>query len=212
MVWAGYYNTTVLKNGFSVVSDVQVRTKDWLSQWSQQLVRSGVSYGVNQRLAVTAGFAFFRTAQTLNGAVAFKKEWRPWQEVSVRLVQKGTSFTQRLRTEQRFMQQVEDEKLTSDYRFMFRLRYKADVQWPLGKSNLSAALGNEILVNPSEIGGEDFLDQNRASASLFWQVVPGLNMQLQYIKIIQKKYRMNAIDNQDVVRVNIHHQLKRKNK
>ena len=212
LVWAGYYNTILISDRFSVLSDAQLRTKNWVGQWSQQLVRSGVSYHVNKRVTATAGFAFFRTAQTVNEEALFKKEYRPWQEVSFRTDRKAVSFIQRLRVEQRFLQQVANDKLTSDYGFIVRLRYKADLQWSIPKTALAIGAGNEVMVNPAKLNSADFFDQNRASASLFWKVAPGINLQWQYIKLIQKKYGVNVLENGDVFRFNVHHQLKWKNK
>lgn len=207
-IWVGYYNTTSLGNRFSVMSDVQVRTKDWVSAWSQQLVRSGLTYEINKRVAATAGFAFFRTAQSTSRDLLFKKEWRPWQELSIKLEKKKTVLTQRLRTEQRFIQQLKEDKLSNNYTFTFRMRYKWDLQVPIAKTALSFGIGNEVMVNPVAIGTPNVFDQNRASGSIFWKAAPGLSLQWQYIKIIQKKWGVDLIDNQDVVRFNVHQQLK----
>ncbi len=47
LIWAGYYNTIQLNNHLSIVSDAQVRSRDWVNQWSQILIRSGLSYSFN---------------------------------------------------------------------------------------------------------------------------------------------------------------------
>ena len=52
MLWAGYYNTVRFNKNWSLVSDAQLRTRDWTEKWSQLLVRSGLSYTFNDRCSV----------------------------------------------------------------------------------------------------------------------------------------------------------------
>src|SRR5687767_5224719 len=122
LIWVGYYNTIQLNNHLSIVSDAQVRSRDWINQWSQILVRSGLSYSFNNNFTITGGMAFFKNAQYLQTILLLKNEWRPWQEFSYQIKFRKTGLTQRLRTEQRFLQQVSDNKLTDRYEYIFRLR------------------------------------------------------------------------------------------
>ena len=148
MLWTGYYNTVRFNKHWSLVSDAQLRTKDWTNKWSQILVRSGASYNLNDKTAVTLGFAFFKNAQYVEKQLFLKNEWRPWQEISYQVKLNKINLTQRIRTEQRFLQQLVNNNLTKTYEYIFRFRYRFDLQIPLQQNNLKLLIGNEVLVNP----------------------------------------------------------------
>ena len=72
MLWEGYYNTFFISKKFSLLSDAQIRTREWAQHWSQMLVRSGLSYKVNEHVSITGGFAFFKNAQYANKELFLK--------------------------------------------------------------------------------------------------------------------------------------------
>lgn len=200
--WAGYFNTVRLNNKWSLASDAQIRTKEWTNKWSQFLIRSGAGYSFNNRLTVTVGFAFFKNAQYINKDLLLKNEFRPWQEMSYQLSFNKTNFTQRLRTEQRFLQLVEQNKLSKKYQSIFRLRYKFEWQFPLKADHAKLLAGNEIMVNPGQINNSLFFDQNRTSVGVNFKLNSTSALQLQYIKIFQWHSNTSVMDNQNVIRVN----------
>ena len=206
MFWLGYNNTARLNKNWSVVSDAQLRTRDWADKWSQLLVRSGLSYTFNERLNVTGGFAFFKNAQYVEKQLFLKNEWRPWQEISYQAKLNKINFTQRIRTEQRFQQQLVNNNLTKTYSYTFRLRYRFDVQFPLQK-NLKAQTGNEVLVNPKYINTDRFFDQDRIFAGVNYKLSDHTTLQFQYLKIFQWHSNTSVLENENVFRVNINQQF-----
>lgn len=202
MLWEGYYNTLSLSKNWSLSSDAQIRTKDWTKQWSQILVRSGLNYKINNRFAVTAGFAFFKNAQYANKELFLKNEWRPWQEFSYQVKRQKINFTQRLRTEQRFLQQVVNNEKTNDYQYIFRLRYRFEFQIPLQKNNFVILAGNEVLVNPAYLNNSLYFDQNRTFAGVNCKVNSNSTFQFQYLKIFQWHSNTSVLDDQNVFRIN----------
>jgi len=207
MFWAGYYNTIRFNKSWSVQSDAQLRTKDWMEKWSQFLIRTGLSYSFNDRIAVTGGFAFFKNAQYAGKQLLLKNEWRPWQEFSYQLSFNKINFIQRLRTEQRFLQQVENGNLSDHYEYIFRLRYKFEWQFSLPGSKLKLMIGNEVLVNPGYINNTRFFDQNRTFAGINFKMSPVTVLQFQYLKIFQWDSRANVLNDQNVFRLNINQQF-----
>lgn len=207
MVWVGYYNTVSINKKWSLLSDAQIRTREWAQHWSQMLVRSGLSYKVNEHVSITGGFAFFKNAQYANKDLFLKNEYRPWQEFYYRLKLKKINLTQRLRTEERFQQQVINGQLTKNYQYIFRLRYRCEALFPLKSNKMAFLVANEIMVNPGYINKALFFDQNRTFAGLNVKLKENTALQFQYVKIFQRHSNTRIIENQDVLRVNLFQQL-----
>ena len=102
-VWGGYYNSIIINEKWSVNSDIQFRTKDWLDHPSQALIRTGLVRKVNEKLNVTVGLAHFRFYLS---DVTTRGEWRPWQEIALTENYKKLKAVQRLRIEERFNQKT----------------------------------------------------------------------------------------------------------
>ncbi|KAA9038104.1 DUF2490 domain-containing protein [Ginsengibacter hankyongi] len=207
MIWAGYYNTIRLPNKWSIPSDVQLRTKDWTNKWSQLLVRSGLAYSLNNNFSVTGGLAFFKNAQYADKKLLLKNEWRPWQELFYQLAIHKTNLVQRLRAEQRFLQEVVNNKKINSYQYIFRLRYKFEWQFPLDENNTRLLIGNEIMVNPGNINAKSFFDQNRISSGINFKLNSITNLQCQYIKIFLWHSSTSVLEDQNIFRVNIFQQF-----
>lgn len=207
MVWEGYYNTIHFGKNWSLLSDAQIRTRDWTQQWSQLLVRSGLSYKINDHFSITGGFAFFKNAQYTNKDLFFKNEWRPWQELFYQLKVNRINFSQRIRTEQRFLQEIVDNEKSKTYQYVSRLRYRFDWQLPLEKEKIIFLIGNEVLVNPGCISNTSFFDQNRSFAGLNFKLHDNAGLQFQYVKIFQWRGNTAILEDQNVIRVNLFQQL-----
>jgi len=203
MLWEGYYNTTNFNKDWSLLSDAQIRTRDWTKQWSQILVRSGLNYKINNQIAVTAGFAFFKNAQYSNKELFLKNEWRPWQEFSYQVRLHKLNFIQRLRTEQRFLQQVTDNEKTHHYQYIFRLRYRFEFQIPFLENRIIFLAGNEVLVNPGYLNNSMFFDQNRTFAGVNFKLNQSTGLQFQYLKILQWHSNTSVLDDQNIIRINL---------
>ena len=202
MFWAGYYNTIRLNKKWTIACDLQVRTKDWANEWSQFLVRSGLIYSFNTNFSVSAGLSFFKTAQYINNELLLKNEWRPWQELFYQVAIHKINLVQRLRTEQRFLQKVANNKKINSYQYIFRLRYKFEFQFPIKENNIKLLAGNEVMVNP----GYDsplFFDQNRTSAGINFKLNSTTNLQCQYVKIFQWHSSISVLEDQNVFRLNL---------
>jgi len=207
MVWEGYYNTFSINKKWSLLSDAQRRTREWTQHWSQLLVRSGLSYKVNEHVSVTGGFAFFKNAQYADKDLLLKNEYRPWQELFYQVKLNKFNLTQRLRTEQRFQQQVINNELTKKYSFIFRLRYRCEALFPLKSNKMTFLVANEIMVNPGYISNTLFFDQNRTFAGLNIRMKENTALQFQYVKIFQWHSTSRILEKQDVLRVNLFQQL-----
>lgn len=202
ILWAAYNNTLHFSKKWSLVSDAQVRTTDWANKWLLYGVRSGVSYSLNDRFAVTVGFLLFRSAQYVGKDFFFKNEWRPWEELSYNLKLNKITFFQRLRTEQRFLQKTANNTKTSNYQYIDRVRYRFEWQIPINENKIKLLLGNEVLVNPGYVNNTLFFDQNRTFAGLNFKLNANSVLQSQYIKIFQWRSTTSVLEDQNVIRIN----------
>ncbi|HEV8084430.1 MAG TPA: DUF2490 domain-containing protein [Chitinophagaceae bacterium] len=207
VLWAGYGNAIRFNNKWSLLNDVQVRTNHWADKWLLYAIRTGLSYSINDNAAVTAGFTLFKSAQYEGSDLFFKNEWRPWEEVSYKIKIKKINLLQRLRTEQRFLQQVINNRKANIYKYIFRLRYRFEWQFPLTQNTIKLIAGNEILVNPGYLNSSLFFDQNRTFAGINFKLSTTTSLQCQYTKIFQWRSTTSVLEDQDVLRVNVYQQF-----
>ena len=204
ILWAAYHNTIHLDSKWSIVSDAQVRTIDWADQWLLYAARTGLSYSGKNNFSYTAGFALFRNSQYYGKKLFFKNEWRPWEEVANTL-KAGKRFVllQRLRLEERFLQQVQNNVPVNIYQFICRFRYKFEWQYRLDKT-ITFSASNEIFVNPGYLNSTNFFDQNRTFAGFNIALNSHSTLQNQYIKIFQWHNKTQVLDDQNIIRITLY--------
>ena len=208
VLWASYGNTIRFNKKWSLVNDVQVRTKDWADKWLLYAIRTGLNYNINEHVAVTGGLTLFESAQYAGKDLFFKNEWRPWEELSYQLKIKKINLLQRLRTEQRFLQQTVNNQKTNNYQYIFRLRYRFEWQFPLKDDNIKLLAGNEIFLNPGYLNNSLFFDQNRTFTGISFKLSANTNLQAQYLKIFQWRSNTSVLEDQNAFRVNIYQQFR----
>ncbi|MEO8860964.1 MAG: DUF2490 domain-containing protein [Ginsengibacter sp.] len=211
ILWLSYNNTFRFNNKWALVSDAQVRTVNWADQWLLYAVRTGLSYSVTPNLSLAVGGALFRSAQYNKTDYFFKNEWRPWEEASYMLKFKNkVNLFQRIRTEQRFLQQTANNKKIGKYQYIFRLRYRFEWTFPLIENKIRLLAGDEIFVNPGHLNTQLFFDQNRTFAGLNFKVNNSSVLQTQYIKIFQWRNPSSVLEDQNIIRVNFVQQFSHK--
>ncbi len=209
-VWFSYNNTVTFNKKFSLLSDAQLRTKNFFGEWYQLALRTSVGYSFNSRWIATAGFAWFKNVQYVGLTPLFKNEFRPAEDISYKSKLLRGVFTQRLRGEERFLQQVVNNKLSSEYDFVFRLRYHFDDMFSLKNPKWAIGFGYEIMVNPQYSKGPRFFDQDRIFLLFNRIISPSLTLQASVMEIIQGKGKVDTYDDQNVFRLRFYHRLGKK--
>jgi hypothetical protein len=207
MLWFNYNNNLALNQKWNIVSDVQIRTRDWTSHWSQFALRSGAAYKLNDKFTVTGGFTWFGNVRYYNDEPIVANEWRPWEEIAFQTAIGKNLFIQRIRLEQRFLQIVLAGKKTKEYEKRQRFRYRIEFGFPFNNKKMEIHLGNEVMVNLNYISDSRFFDQNRTFAFINYKVSPLILFQFQYIKIFQWQGAIKVMDDQNVFRFSIHQQI-----
>lgn len=207
MLWFNYNNYIQLNDKYTVVNDVQIRTRDWTNRWSQFAIRTGLTYKINKQFTVAGGIAWFGGVRYLGEKKLLANEWRPWQEIAFQLKSNQLSLLQRIRIEERFLELIVNGKNTHNYVNRLRVRYRIEMGFPLYKKQITAAIGNEIMVNADHINDDLFFDQNRTYFLANFKISPAWVFQFQYIKLFQWLPSVDVLDNQDVFRFSLHHTI-----
>lgn len=211
MIWIGYYNSLVLSPKWSINSDLQGRTKNWYKDYSQALIRTGLSFKANDRITLTAGLAHFRFF--INNQLT-RGEWRPWQELALNDKVGKVKITHRFRFEQRFNQRTAYNEPINEHQFNYRFRYRIDLRFPLNKenekgNNFNLLIGDEIMINAGRSIINNYFDQNRLYLGLNYELNKRLSLQLQYMRVWQLLSNGITLDNIEVIRFNIYHTINR---
>ena len=207
VLWANYNNSFRVDNKWSIVNDIQIRTKDEIDKWSLFALRSGLVYKINKKVSVTAGFAWFGSVNYFEEKVVVANEWRPFQELSIQREIKLLKFLQRLRLEQRFLQKVSAGKKMHDFETRHRLRYRFEFGYPVFNKKVVLFAGNEVMGNLNYIKDIRFFDQNRAFLAVNTKLSASTLFQFQYIRLVQWRPAINVLENNNVFRCSIHQQF-----
>ncbi|MEJ7912254.1 MAG: DUF2490 domain-containing protein [Chitinophagaceae bacterium] len=208
--WLGYINNVQLKPHWQIISDLQVRTLNYTTNFSTRSIRTGLVYKRNERVSYAAGLAFFQ--QIYNGPtkVFFRNEWRPWQEFARVQKHRKVNLTGRIRSEQRLIQQVVDDKLSQSYRFVFRVMFRLEAQYPIVGDRLFLGAGHDLFVLPASLQKSGFLEQNRSYAGLNLKVSPAASIQAQYMMIFRRTNPILATGRTNVARLTFFHRIAKK--
>lgn len=209
MVWVGYFSTIKFNDKLSLNSDAQFRTRNEVKNYSQALLRTGLSYKLNEKVDVTLGLAHFRFFITNDKT---RGEWRPWQEFKLNDKFGNCKLSHRFRVEQRFNETVKNSEATNDYQFNFRFRYRFDLRYPILKENKSgnniyALIGNEIMVNAGNNISYNYFDQDRLYIGVNYEINKKIVLQLQYMHVWQQASNGLTLNSNEVIRFNIYHTI-----
>ena len=203
-IWSNYNNSIRLDSHWSVVNDVQVRTKDGIDKWSLFALRTGAVYKPSQHVAVAGGIAWFGTMNYFPDKTLLANEWRTWEEVSYINNVKLLKITQRVRLEQRFLQKLLDGKRTHDFETRQRLRYRFEVGYPVYNEKVMLYAGNEVMGNLNYLKDNRFFDQNRTFLTVETKLTGSTTFQFQYIRLQQWRAATNVLEIINVFRGSIH--------
>ena len=104
--WYNYFGDhPIAASKWGIHLEAQVRRHDVATQWQQLLLRPGVNYQASKAVMLTAGYAFVRssTYSEFAAPAPASLEHRFWQQAWIRYRTGQTSWSTRLRFENRFL-------------------------------------------------------------------------------------------------------------
>lgn len=177
--WAAWFSGVRLKGHWGIHTDLQFRAgRDWSAN-NSILLRPGINYHLSDKHMVSMGYAATLATNQHLGHVRRLNEHRIWEQYN--LFSKKTLH--RFRLEQRFL------RLQEDIVFTQRLRYFVRSVIPLQHHNNGFQEGyfigvqNELFFNiqNASVLEKNFLDQNRAFASIGYRFKAKYDLELGYM-------------------------------
>jgi Protein of unknown function (DUF2490) len=200
-LWFGYFNQSRISNKWGVWADLHLRTKeDFVNNFSQSIIRLGLTYYINDVTKLTAGYAYVAIYAADTHTKITQPEHRPWQQLQWHTQYGKKRMSQWVRLEERYRRKIlTDSTLADGYNFNFRLRYNIGCDLPFSKKGLVPhtvcfAVNDEVHINFGKQIVYNYFDQNRFFAGIKYQLNDHNNIQFGYMNLFQQlpagnKYR-----------------------
>ena len=207
--WMGYSGQFRVSNKLNLIAESNLRSMDLsVNKLSQSLVSAALSWGVNDFIKLSVGYAYGSIFPATSKISVTKTENRLWQQIQLTNHFALKKITQGLRLEERFRRGfLTDSTLAPSNSFNFRFRYNISGDFPLSKNGwvknrLSLILSEEIFINVGKQIVFNYFDQNRVSVGLKFKITEGNNIQLGYLDLFQQLPTGNQFRNLHVLRLN----------
>lgn len=146
-----------------------------------------------------------------NGYSHSTAEVRPVIEGTYEFPAGKVLIQQRVRIDNRFIEEDQDQSVWENSFYVFRFRYRLQARIPLkvndaGTSKITLRLSDEIMFNNKE----NAFDQNRIYASTEFALNKTLTLETGYIYIYQQRFATEDFFSRHVVRFSIIHNLRLK--
>jgi hypothetical protein len=160
----------------------QVRRHDVVAKWQQLLLRPGVNFQASKAVMLTAGYAFVRsgTYSEFAAPAPVSLEHRLWQQAWIRYRTGRTSWSTRLRFENRFLGGPDPRTGGTAYRFENRFRAWQQIKVPLSQKKYFTAY-DEFSVYVKPFQSNSVFDQNRAYVAMGFDLKPSLRLEVGYM-------------------------------
>lgn len=187
--WVGFNSVLRLNKHWGISLDANYRTNHFFESEFYTIVRSGVSYWLNENIVLTAGYGHQWTAPTTSGWHTITNEERLYQQVILTQKIGLISIVNRLRNEERWQEQITADTNTHNKIFTDRIRYQLSTIIPLSKkTNLpSLVLSDELFVQMGKTIVFNTFDQNRAFVGLREMLRKDLSVDIGYMLTYQEK-------------------------
>lgn len=192
-VWLGYMNQTRLSNKWGLWTDLHLRTKEkFVNNFSQSIMRLGLTYYVNDATKLTAGYAYVSIYPSEVNKKITQPEHRPWQQIQWHTKYGKKRMMQWLRLEERYRRKIlNDSTLADGSNFNFRLRYNIWYDVPLSKKGIvsksfSFVVNDELHINFGKQIVNNYFDQNRLFMGVKYQLNEQCNLQFGYMNLFQQ--------------------------
>ena len=213
-IWLAYLNQTRFSNKWGTWTDIHLRTKeDFVNDFSQSILRFGLTYYLNDDTKLTAGYAYVSHYPAEGHENVTIPEHRPWQQIQWHSKYSKLKLMQWFRLEERFRRKVlNDNELAEGYNFNFRFRYNFFFMVLLSKNkfqpkSLSFVVNDEVHINFGKEIVYNYFDQNRFFLGFAYHVNNHDNLQFGYMNIFQQLAAGNKYKSIHVPRVFYFHNL-----
>jgi hypothetical protein len=180
--WLANFHKQNINDKWFIMTDIQTRSSKDLQHVENFLARSTISYKVTSDQVAGIGYAYQGTWENKNGKKNFALEHRIFEQYNFDVKLHNLKIANRLRLEQRFLQQNESFNFAQRFRYFLRTQIPLKDHKPFERGTY-AALQNEVFVNVQnkEITNNHFFDQNRAYAGFGYRFNKALDIEAGYL-------------------------------
>ena len=154
--WTGYMSSWWIDRSWALWFDTHYNVESFV------VLRGGVTRAFEAGPSVTAGYAYLRINPDLD-----RQEHRPWAQAVIPLrLNDDWRFSQRIRTDFRFQQSLDQGEIVDGFDFTFRARFQSTFTRRLPKLRSGqpfVQISDEVLLNLGSTTLPVGLDQNRVS-------------------------------------------------
>jgi Protein of unknown function (DUF2490) len=206
-------NTTTLRfaERWSGHLEYQFRRDNFVADWQQSMLRTGLNYQVNDKLTVRVGYAWIETFPygdyPIQAAGRRFPEHRLYQVATLANPVGRVEVSHRFMLEQRLVGRFLSPTSSGPNEWVYtnRLRYQARVQMPLGAPGAGgrgpyAAAYDEVMLGFGRNVNENVFDQNRLGLLLGYRFGPGFRIEGGFFQQLLQLPR--EIDNRNVFQYN----------
>lgn len=206
-IWLAYFNQTRFSNKWGMWTDLHLRTKDdFASNFSQSIIRLGLTYYIDNTTKLTAGYARVYIYPD-NSTKITRPEHRPWQQIQWHTNFRKTRLMQWIRLEERFRKKLTSPtELGTGYNFNWRVRYNIWYEVPLvnngsAPKSFSFIANDELHINFGKEITFNYYDQNRLFLGFKYQFNKTSNLQFGYMNLFQQLGTINQFRNINAARI-----------
>lgn len=187
---------------WGMLADAHMRRENFMADPYFYLLRIGAAFWIKQKIPVAGGYAHLWQAPK-NGWNTWQNENRIFQQWSVSGREGKTGFMQRIRTEQRWKEEIIDDQKTGAMTFSFRLRSLSSFEFCFSNTVRvpRLVLSDEILVQFGQSVSMNPFDQNRFFVGLKFNLNADLSCDIGYMNTIQQRSSIYEFDKSDVFRL-----------
>jgi len=189
--WWTYSGTHKITNKFSVSTLYSWRRSDFVKNWQQSLLRTGLNFKVTDNFTITPGYDWLvNFPYGKQPALTQSYEHRPYEQFTIKNKIGRFYIKHRYRIEQRFLQKTglnsNNEKESYGYKFRNRIRYRLTFTLPINHKTLDnktlfLSVYNEVFINLGKGAGiAKPFNQNWFNTSLGYKVNNQISVKLGY--------------------------------
>ena len=184
--WISLNSVFQFSNHWSALADFHVRRGDFVTSPSFNFIRFGARYGFNDNMKISGGYAHLWLAKDENWTL-FLNENRIYQEFILADTYPTFSGLFRIRTEQRFFNNVQEGISLQDEYFINRIRFLFSISIPFKQgSKTSFLVADEIHLNFGQEIVFNTFDQNRFTVGIKQKINKSWSFDCGYMLVYQQ--------------------------
>lgn len=206
-LWISHWGDQRFSDRWSFHTEAHIRRANMGAEWQQVLIRPAINFHLNDQVMLTLGYSYYFNYRYGDYPIAYPN----WEHHIFQQVQLGSKYgrlsvTHRFRLEERFIAKMAASESDpskgefQEYTYQNRFRYRVWLTLPLGHEKVapgvfSANLYDEVFLNFGDSQRLDYVNQNRISALLGYQVSEPFSVLAGYLyQVIQRPGAANGAD------------------